>query len=196
MKQEYVRFSRDYEQYKEDYQTESNALNPTDEIPYVPGCCEESVPILRFEYSLDNKRRPCLPYFVMLLNFFLPGMGTILASFVDESGTINCSAIIVGFGQLITAVVLVGILWSWWWSLRIMHKTKEYHKAKFAISRKIRGSDVRKPTLTSEEEIQSMESLRSTFRIKKRKTETIMRETMKNSIRSTEQSDVERRSQI
>ena len=191
-KQEYVRFSRDYEQYKEDYQNEQNALNPTDSIPYVPGCCEESVPILRFEYSLISRRNPCLPYFVIILNFILPGTGTILAACVDESGTINCSAIGVGLMQLLTTIILFGFLWSWWWTLRIMHKTKEYHKMKFAFGRQIRGSFIRKTSTENEQlEKQFVEDMRTTFRLNKRTTEKITRETssMRNTSLDTEQSE-------
>ena len=46
-----TRFEKDFELYEKYYSTESDSISPNAEIPYEPGCCESSVPILRFMYS-------------------------------------------------------------------------------------------------------------------------------------------------
>jgi len=82
------------------------------------------VPVLSLKYS----RGSCIPYLIVILNFILPGTGTILASCLTHDKVINCWAIWIGYLQFITALLLIGFIWSWWWAIRIIHKTDNFHR--------------------------------------------------------------------
>jgi hypothetical protein len=54
---------------------------------------------------------------MLVLNIILPGTGTMLNGCF---GRVCCDLIIIGFLQMITAILLVGWIWSIWYGIRIL----------------------------------------------------------------------------
>mmetsp|Transcript_18401 Transcript_18401/g.45185 ORF Transcript_18401/g.45185 Transcript_18401/m.45185 type:complete len:85 (-) Transcript_18401:204-458(-) len=53
----------------------------------------------------------------LLLNCFLPGVGTIVSSIIDK----KWSALVIGIVQLLTAWFILGWLWSLYWGYLIAY---------------------------------------------------------------------------
>ena len=62
---------------------------------------------------------------VLVLNIFMPGVGTILAAYYDPNGC-NCKAITCGIFQMLTVCILVGWIWSIVQGNAIYQKSKEW----------------------------------------------------------------------
>ena len=69
-------------------------------------CCYEHI------YPVPN---PCC---LLLINIFLPGIGTMLQSYYFNMGW-NCGTFFVGFLQLITAPIIIGWIWAVWHSCQV-----------------------------------------------------------------------------
>ena len=63
------------------------------------------------------------PYVVAVLCLVLPGSGTMLAACVGYSTAWSKTQIFVGSLQMMTAVFLIGWIWSIWWGIKILHKS-------------------------------------------------------------------------
>lgn len=63
---------------------------------------------------------------VLLLNIFIPGVGTMLAAYRGKDG-FNCKACGFGVAQMITAVVLAGTIWSIIQGVQIYSKSNNYY---------------------------------------------------------------------
>ncbi|KNB45132.1 hypothetical protein JH06_1754 [Blastocystis sp. subtype 4] len=64
----------------------------------------------------DTLRLVCV-----ILNIFIPGLGTIIGGAVDKS---NIMVIICGVVQLVCASFFLGFLWSWVWAYFIYCRTQ------------------------------------------------------------------------
>ena len=66
-----------------------------------------------------------LAIFLLLLNIFLPGLGTTINQCMGE-GPFLWRGWLVGLAQAILApLFLFGWLWSVWWGIEIMRKSKD-----------------------------------------------------------------------
>ena len=92
----------------------SEMPSPADE----EGCCSSVNP-----YVPEN-----VAPIVLVMNIFMPGVGTILASYYDPSGC-NCKAITCGIFQMMTVVIMIGWIWSIWQGAAIYKKSKQYAEA-------------------------------------------------------------------
>ena len=63
---------------------------------------------------------------VLLLNIFIPGVGTMLAAYRGKDG-FNCKACGFGVAQMITAIFLAGTIWSIIQGVQIYQKSQEYY---------------------------------------------------------------------
>ncbi len=63
---------------------------------------------------------------VLLLNIFLPGVGTCVAAYKSQDGY-NCKACGNGIGQMITAIVIAGTVWAIIDGVRIYNKSNKYY---------------------------------------------------------------------
>ena len=63
------------------------------------------------------------PYVVMVLSVVLPGTGTLLSACIGYSTSWSKTQLFIGMLQLMTAVFLVGWIWSIWWGWKILHKS-------------------------------------------------------------------------
>ncbi len=62
------------------------------------------------------------PYIVAVLCIVLPGSGTILSACVGFKTSWSKTQIFVGVLQMMTAIYIIGWIWSIWWGLKILHK--------------------------------------------------------------------------
>ena len=62
------------------------------------------------------------PYIVAIFCIVLPGSGTILSACVGFKTSWSKTQIFVGVLQMMTAIYLIGWIWSIWWGLKILHK--------------------------------------------------------------------------
>ena len=65
------------------------------------------------------------PYLVLLLNFLLPGVGTLISACVGYQGPWSKTQLTVGTLQSLTSVFLIGWIWSIWWGVKIVQKSLE-----------------------------------------------------------------------
>ena len=65
------------------------------------------------------------PYICAILNVVLPGAGTMLASCVADTTSWSKTQIFVGVLQMLTAIYLIGWVWSIWWSYLILAKAMQ-----------------------------------------------------------------------
>ena len=63
------------------------------------------------------------PYVVAVLSVVLPGSGTMLAACVGYTRYFNKCQLFLGLLQMLTALYIIGWLWSIWWGLKILHKS-------------------------------------------------------------------------
>ena len=82
------------------------------------GCCSAANP-----YVPEN-----IAPIILVLDIFMPGVGTILAAYYDPAGC-NCKTITCGIFQMLTVVILVGWIWSIWQGAAIYKKSKQYAEA-------------------------------------------------------------------
>jgi hypothetical protein len=62
---------------------------------------------------------------VLVLNIILPGIGSILAGIIGgRSSDMGC--VVAGVLQLLTAVFIVGWIWSIWWGVQIYQKSRSF----------------------------------------------------------------------
>nr|CAG4714691.1 unnamed protein product [Naegleria fowleri] len=57
---------------------------------------------------------------ILLINFFFPGFGTILAALITSEKEKMQPTLIVGILQIVTSWLLIGWLWAIWWGYKIM----------------------------------------------------------------------------
>ena len=80
----------------------SNSTNSTTTIvPEDDSCCADANPLVNKDDAL----------LVLLLNIFIPGIGTMIAAYRSVDG-FNCKACGNGIGQMILTVVIAGSIWS------------------------------------------------------------------------------------
>ena len=65
-----------------------------------------------------------MPYIIFLLNVVLPGSGTMLAACVGYSHSWSKTQLFVGCLQMMTAIFIIGWLWSIWWGIKIIAKSR------------------------------------------------------------------------
>ncbi len=58
---------------------------------------------------------------LLIINIFLPGVGTIVMSFLDG---FKLRTLIVGILQFVLTFVIVGWIWSIWWGILCLQKAK------------------------------------------------------------------------
>ena len=63
------------------------------------------------------------PYVVMALSIFLPGSGTIISACIGYPISWSKVQLFVGALQMMTAVLLIGWIWSIWWGWKILHRS-------------------------------------------------------------------------
>ena len=56
---------------------------------------------------------------MLVINVFLPGIGTIIAAVLDDS---NMTKILIGVAQFILAMFLIGWLWAIVWGIFMLQK--------------------------------------------------------------------------
>ena len=78
-------------------------LNYTSTMPSSAddGCCGRANPYVPEKVAV----------IVLVLDVFLPGVGTILSAYYDPAGC-NCATITCGIFQMLLTIVLVGWIWS------------------------------------------------------------------------------------
>ena len=62
------------------------------------------------------------PYICFILNIILPGTGTMISSCVGYQGAWSKTQLTIGFVQMLTAVYIVGWIFSVWWGWLILQK--------------------------------------------------------------------------
>ena len=62
-----------------------------------------------------------LAVILLLLNIFLPGVGTIVMSFMEG---FKVKTLIVGILQLVLAGLIIGWIWSIYWGILVLQKSK------------------------------------------------------------------------
>ena len=83
------------------------------------GCCSSANPYVPIEIA---------PV-VLVMDIFMPGVGTIVAAYYDASGC-NCKTITCGVFQMILTPILVGWIWSIIQGACIYKKSKEFAASK------------------------------------------------------------------
>ena len=63
------------------------------------------------------------PYVALGLNFFLPGVGTILAACVSDPKNWSKTQIVCGVTQMLTSIYLIGWVWAIYWGVLIVMKS-------------------------------------------------------------------------
>ena len=75
---------------------------------------------------------PVLPnliaYVCLLLNIIIPGSGTILAACMAEKYMANKTQLFAGVFQLLTAIYIIGWLWSIYWGFLIVQRSTGGHR--------------------------------------------------------------------
>lgn len=74
----------------------------------------------------------CPGFCLLLLNIFLPGLGTMISSCMGRDGIV-CEQLLVGLLQMLLSGFLIGWIWSIWWGCLIWGKDNStgqnvYHK--------------------------------------------------------------------
>ena len=64
-------------------------------------------------------------YICVFLNVVLPGSGTILASWQSQSNYISKTQIVIGLHQFLTALLIIGWIWSIYWAYLILQKAQD-----------------------------------------------------------------------
>ena len=84
---------------------EDGSVNLASEVPSPDdeGCCSAANPYVPVNIAP----------IVLVLDIFLPGVGTIISAYYDPSGC-NCKTITCGIFQMLTVIILVGWIWSIW----------------------------------------------------------------------------------
>ena len=98
-----------------------NLASTGNEVPSADGddaCCSSWNP-----YVPEN-----VAPVVLVMNIFMPGVGTILSSYYDPTGC-NCKAVTAGILQMLTVVIFIGWIWSVWQGAAIYKKSKAYAEA-------------------------------------------------------------------
>ena len=65
------------------------------------------------------------PFVCCILNVFFPGTGTMISSCVGYSISWSKTQLVIGLLQLLTAVYIIGWLWSIWWGVILLKKGLE-----------------------------------------------------------------------
>ncbi len=65
-------------------------------------------------------------YVCAILNLVLPGIGTILSAILGDAN-INKTQLMVGIFQFLTAITLVGFVWSIYWAYLIVVESQGDH---------------------------------------------------------------------
>ena len=65
------------------------------------------------------------PFVVCILNIVLPGTGTMISSCVGYSISWSKTQLVVGLLQMLTAIYLIGWIWSIWWGVVLLKKGLE-----------------------------------------------------------------------
>ena len=60
---------------------------------------------------------------LFIVNIFLPGIGTIINSFMSSS--LRSDTLLVGLLQLLTAIIIVGWIWSIYWGYLMYQQEKK-----------------------------------------------------------------------
>ncbi len=58
---------------------------------------------------------------LLIINIFLPGVGTIVMAFLDG---FKLRTLIVGILQFVLTFVIIGWIWSIWWGILCLQKAK------------------------------------------------------------------------
>lgn len=74
-----------------------------------------------------------LAIFCGVINIILPGSGTITAACMTPDDKVSKTQLIIGVLQFLLSLVLIGYLWSWYWSYLIIGKSFEI--GEFATNR-------------------------------------------------------------
>ena len=63
-----------------------------------------------------------LPYVVCILNVILPGTGTMISSCAGYTTSWSKTQLMVGVLQMLTALYIIGWIWSIWWGYLLLRK--------------------------------------------------------------------------
>ena len=63
----------------------------------------------------------CTAIILLIINIFLPGVGTIVMCFL---GGFKPNTLLVGLLQFFTAFLIIGWIWSIWWGVICLSKSK------------------------------------------------------------------------
>ena len=63
------------------------------------------------------------PYVVMVFSVVLPGSGTLIASCAGYTTSWSKTQLFVAALQMMTALYIIGWVWSIWWGWKILHKS-------------------------------------------------------------------------
>eukprot|EP00347_Sterkiella_histriomuscorum_P023722 403333611 len=61
---------------------------------------------------------------LLLLNIFMPGVGTIINALMGHG--ISGTGLLIGFVQMITSFMLLGWIWSIWWGVEIAKRSGSF----------------------------------------------------------------------
>lgn len=86
--------------------------------------------------------------FVLIMNIFLPGSGTVLLGCMEEPK--NNELIKTGVLQFIAAIFVVGWIWSIWWGIELVKQAAEEEEEK--IQKKV--DDMKEPFTKAEEDVE------------------------------------------
>jgi hypothetical protein len=59
---------------------------------------------------------------LLIINIFFPGIGTVIMSFLDGLKT---RTLLVGIVQLFTSCIIIGYIWSIYWGIICIQKSKK-----------------------------------------------------------------------
>ena len=63
--------------------------------------------------------------FCAVINVILPGTGTITAACMTDEETVSKTQVVVGLMQFLLSILIVGYIWSWYWSYLFVAKSFE-----------------------------------------------------------------------
>ena len=63
--------------------------------------------------------------FCGVINVILPGTGTITAACMTDEETVSKTQVVVGLMQFLLSLLIVGYIWSWYWSYLLIAKSFE-----------------------------------------------------------------------
>ena len=89
-------------------------------LPEVPGIDKDLI-----EECHNTNLNLCCALFVSFINLILPGVGTFCAGLCAKSKESRVACLAVGILQILLSEVVIGIIWAWYTSFRIIGNSCE-----------------------------------------------------------------------